>query len=65
MLIDDDVRTLHPQYNAAVRMTMKNALTLSSDEVKARHGEQAARVQDYLRAHPEALRKSPIAFARR
>ena len=38
--------------------------TLSTDEVKARHGEEAARVQDYLRAHPEALRKSPIAFAR-
>ena len=26
----------NPQYNAAVRMTMKNSLTLSADEVKAR-----------------------------
>jgi high-affinity iron transporter len=38
--------------------------TLSTEEVMERHGEQAARVQDYLRAHPEALRQSPIAFAR-
>ena len=38
--------------------------TLSTQEVKERHGEQAARVQDYLRAHPEVLRNSPIAFAR-
>jgi high-affinity iron transporter len=38
--------------------------TLSTNEVTARYGEDAARIQDYLRAHPEALRKSPIAFAR-
>jgi high-affinity iron transporter len=38
--------------------------TLSTEEVKKRHGEQAARVQDYLRTHPEVLKKSPIAFAR-
>lgn len=38
--------------------------TLSAAEVMQRQGEKAARAQDYLRAHPEALRKSPLAFAR-
>jgi len=38
--------------------------TLSTDEVKERHGENAARVQDYLRAHPEVLRPAPLAFSR-
>ena len=38
--------------------------TLSTDEVIERHGKGAARVQDYLRAHPEVLRTPPIAFAR-
>ena len=48
----------------AVFKNLGPVATLSTDEVTARHGEEAARVQDYLRAHPEALRKSPIAFAR-
>ncbi|MGH8670079.1 MAG: FTR1 family protein, partial [Burkholderiales bacterium] len=38
--------------------------TLSAAEIAERHGSEAARIQDYLRAHPEVLRKSPIAFAR-
>lgn len=38
--------------------------TLATDELRQRHGEQAARVQDYLRAHPEALRPAPLAFSR-
>jgi len=38
--------------------------TFSADEVRARFGEPAARVQDYLRAHPQALRPSPLAYAR-
>ncbi|HEX7054365.1 MAG TPA: cytochrome c/FTR1 family iron permease [Burkholderiales bacterium] len=38
--------------------------TLSTSEMAARHGEPAARVQDYLRAHPEALRPAPLAYAR-
>lgn len=43
---------------------LENVATLSTNEVGLRFGEPAARVQDYLRAHPEVLRKSPIAFAR-
>jgi high-affinity iron transporter len=42
-------------------------VSLSSNEVKQRHGENAVAVQDYLRAHPEALaagKPSPIALAR-
>jgi high-affinity iron transporter len=38
--------------------------TLSTSEMEQRHGSKAARVQDYLRAHPEELSRSPIAFAR-
>jgi high-affinity iron transporter len=38
--------------------------TLSTSEIEQRHGSEAARVQDYLRAHPEELRRAPIAFAR-
>ncbi len=38
--------------------------TLSGREMEEKHGRGAAMVQDYLRAHPEALRKSPIAIAR-
>lgn len=38
--------------------------TLSTREIAARHGETAARVQDFLRAHPEALRPAPLPFAR-
>jgi high-affinity iron transporter len=41
--------------------------TLSTNEVMQGVGAQAARVQDYLRAHPEAvaaLKPAPIAFAR-
>lgn len=41
-----------------------NVATLSTEEVKERHGETAARVQDYLRAHPEVLRPAPLAFSR-
>jgi high-affinity iron transporter len=44
---------------------------LSANEVAARHGVQAALVQDYLRAHPEVLahasvtvKPAPIAFTR-
>jgi high-affinity iron transporter len=42
-------------------------VSLSSNEVKERHGENAVAVQDYLRTHPEALaagRPLPIALAR-
>jgi high-affinity iron transporter len=38
--------------------------TLSTDEMRERHGEAAARVQDYLRAHPTVLRPAPLAFSR-
>jgi high-affinity iron transporter len=38
--------------------------TLSTRELEDKHGSEVARVQDFLRAHPEVLRKSPIAFAR-
>jgi high-affinity iron transporter len=38
--------------------------TLSTAEIREQYGENAARVQDYLRAHPEILKKSPIGFAR-
>jgi high-affinity iron transporter len=38
--------------------------TLSTDEMRGRHGEAAARVQDYLRAHPSVLRPAPLAFSR-
>jgi high-affinity iron transporter len=38
--------------------------TLSSQEMVARHGEPAARVQDYLRANPSVLRPAPLAFSR-
>ena len=44
-----------------------NLATLSTEEITTRFGADAARAQDYLRAHPEALaveRISPIAFAR-
>jgi high-affinity iron transporter len=46
---------------------LANVATLSPNEVAARHGEKAARMQDYLRARPEALEKakaSSLAFAR-
>ena len=38
--------------------------TLSTQEVRERFGEEAARVQDYLRAHPDVLRPAPLAFSR-
>ncbi len=38
--------------------------TLSTEEIAARHGEAAARVQDYLRAHPSLLRPAPLAYSR-
>lgn len=44
-----------------------NLATLSAKEIIARHGADAVVVQDYLRAHPEALaagKPAPIAFAR-
>jgi high-affinity iron transporter len=43
---------------------LANVATLSTEEIAARHGEAAARVQDYLRAHPGALRPAPLAFSR-
>ena len=43
---------------------LDNVATLSSNEITARYGEEAARVQDYLRVHPEVLKPSPIAFTR-
>jgi len=43
---------------------LANVATLSTDEIKDRHGENAARVQDYLRAHPDVLRPAPLAFSR-
>lgn len=42
-----------------------NVATLSTNEIAARYGENAARVQDYLRAYPEVIQPSPIEFARR
>lgn len=48
----------------AVFPDLANVATLSTDEVKQRHGENAARVQDYLRAHPDVLRPAPLAFSR-
>lgn len=38
--------------------------TLSTREAQAKLGREAASVQDYLRAHPEVLRRSPIAHTR-
>lgn len=38
--------------------------TLSTEEVREKHGEAGARVQDYLRAHPDVLRPAPLAFTR-
>ncbi len=43
---------------------LANVATLSTNEIVERHGEGAARVQDYLRAHPEVLRPAPLAFSR-
>ena len=43
---------------------LANVATLSTEEVTARHGEQAARVQDYLRANPGVLHPAPLAFSR-
>lgn len=48
----------------AVFPDLANVATLSSDEIKQRHGENAARVQDYLRAQPNVLQPAPLAFAR-
>ena len=42
-----------------------NVATLSTNEIAARYGENAARAQDYLRAYPEVIQPSPIEFARR
>lgn len=42
-------------------------VSLSANEMKARHGAQAVLVQDYLRAHPEVLaagKPAPLAVAR-
>jgi high-affinity iron transporter len=41
-----------------------NVATLSRNEVAAQFGEDAARVQDYLRSDPRALRPAPLAYAR-
>lgn len=49
---------------ASVFTDLGPVATLSTREVKTRYGEEAARVQDYLKVHPEVLRKSPIVFAR-
>jgi high-affinity iron transporter len=43
---------------------LANVATLSTAEITARHGEDAARVQDYLRAHPDVLKPAPLAYAR-
>jgi high-affinity iron transporter len=43
---------------------LANVATLSTEEMTARHGEAAARVQDYLRADPGVLRPAPLAFSR-
>ncbi len=43
---------------------LANVATLSAGEVKERYGENTARVQDYLRAHPDVLRPAPLAFSR-
>ena len=43
---------------------LNNVSTLSHDEVVAQYGEEAARVQAYLFAHPQALRPAPLAYAR-
>lgn len=57
----DEGKRLFQQGN---RLDLGAVATLSTQEVRERFGEDAARVQDYLRAHPEVLRTSPIAFAR-
>jgi high-affinity iron transporter len=41
-----------------------NVATLSTDEAISRHGEAAARVQDFLRTSPGVLRLAPLAFSR-
>lgn len=43
---------------------LANVATLSTAEITARYGEAAARVQDYLRAHPDVLKPAPLAYAR-
>jgi high-affinity iron transporter len=46
---------------------LRNVATLSSNEMKTRHGERMAQAQDYLRAHPEAIasgKPDPLAFTR-
>ena len=43
---------------------LANVATLSTEEVAARFGEKAARVQDYLRAAPEVLKPAPLALTR-
>ena len=45
-------------------LALGTVATLSTREVRERFGEEGARVQDYLRVHPEVLRTPPIAFAR-
>ncbi|MGD9952847.1 MAG: cytochrome c/FTR1 family iron permease [Burkholderiales bacterium] len=42
-----------------------NVATLSTREVASRFGDTAALVQDFLRAHPEAIRPAPVGYARR
>lgn len=45
-------------------LDLERVATLSTNEIAAQYGNEAARVQDYLRAHPQALKPSPIAFTR-
>ena len=51
----------------AVYTDFTNLATLSKHDMTQQHGDKAALVQDYLRAHPQAVaanKPSPIAFAR-
>jgi high-affinity iron transporter len=43
---------------------LANVATLSTEEIAARYGDKATRVQDYLRTVPEVLKPAPLAFAR-
>jgi high-affinity iron transporter len=49
---------------AGVFADLAPVATLSTNEVVERYGEPAARVQDYLRAHPQVLKPAPLPFAR-
>jgi high-affinity iron transporter len=52
--------------HAGTFATLRDVVALSTDEVRARHGEEAAAAHLWLRAHPEAIvpgRPEPIRFS--